>query len=151
MHNILVIYGTHGGNTKLVVDQVGLGLQEAGHSVVIRHADEAQWNELEAHDILVLASPTYGHGTLDSFMEAFVGQYEGDYLKNKPCTVIGLGDAKYDAHYHLESERILREFAEERGAKMLYNSLRISGNPMRFLEAFVPKWTEGLIEVLKDL
>lgn len=137
---ILIIYGSVGGNTELAADQAALCLKLKGHSVKIQRAELSRPADLKMCDALIFASPTYGHGILQSDMAKFTGQLTPACLKNKPCAVIGLGDPKYDAYYHIESADILELAVKNLGGKLIVPPLRISRSPVLFLDNLISKW-----------
>jgi len=148
MAQVLIIYGSTGGNTEFTVERVAQLLEESGQHVHIRRVERYSYedllDEIQKADFLVLASPTYGHGQLQEDMIPFVNQLKGEDLDGKPYVVIGLGDPKYDDHYHIESTFILEELLDSCGAKKMHYALRISRSPMLQVNNLIPKWAEKL-------
>jgi len=58
---IVVVYESMYGNTHLIADAIGKGLQEAG-GVVVVPVDEADGAVLEGADLVVVGGPTHAHG-----------------------------------------------------------------------------------------
>lgn len=153
MKEILIIYGTTGGNTELVVDQVASILGENGFCTRLMRADRVSIEEImeavKVSQIIVLASPTYGHGQLQEHMVPVVDALKGTALTGKKYAVIGLGDPKYDDHYHIESTFILESVMETTGATRMHYALRISRSPLLQVDNLIPKWTEKFMEALR--
>ncbi len=148
---IHVIYGTVGGNTKLVCESAADVWVSAGHEVKFFDVKAPDAEASVDGDILVFASPTYGHGELEPHFEKFLHELGNIDLKNKKCAVVGLGDPKYDKDYHLESIKIISDFLGEKDAVVLHMPLRISKNPLPLIEQnFVKRWAEKILEALKQ-
>ena len=148
MLKILFVYGSVGGNTQMVVETVASFLGKEKFKVEVRRAEECAPADLMKADVCVLASPTYGHGTLESAMARFVGAMKGLRLKEKPCAVISLGDSKYDAQYHLESAPLLEKAIAEAGGKLIVPSLRVSRTPVMHLKGLIAAWSKQLNDTL---
>ena len=149
MKSILFVYGSVGGNTQMAVEAVASLLEAKKFKVTLRPAEFCDPSELLKADVCVLASPTYGHGLLEATMSQFVGKMKGMSLKGKLCAVIGLGDPKYEAQYHLESAPLLEKTLTEAGGKLVVPALRISRTPVMHLKGLIPAWTNQLAEALK--
>ena len=81
-------------------------------------------------------------------MRKFIKGLKEIDLKGKPCAVIGLGDPKYEAQYHIESAPILEKILTDRGGKILLPALRISRTPVMHLKGLIPNWTKKLINLI---
>lgn len=153
MAQVLIIYGSTGGNTEFTVERAADLLEESGHDVVIMRVERYTYADLmdaiRKADFLVLASPTYGHGQLQEDMIPFVKQLKDEDLTGQPYAVIGLGDPKYDDHYHIESTFILEELLDSCGAKKMHYALRISRSPMLQVNNLIPKWAEKFAEKIE--
>lgn len=155
MAKVLIIYGTTGGNTELTVEQVALILEEKNVEVEVRkverYAFDILFEEMKSVDMVILASPTYGHGQLQEHMIPFLRKLADVTLEGKPYCVIGLGDPKYDSHYHIESSSILEKAMNKCKAKKVHYALRISRSPVLQIDNLIPKWTEKLSEAISQL
>jgi len=150
MASLHCIYGTTGGNTELVVDEVVDVLKQKGIRVTAARAEQSCPEDCAKADVLLLASSTYGHGLLQEYMEVFVGQVRkaGLALGGKPYAVIGLGDPKYDPEHHIEAAPVLEKFLNDRGGKKLIPSLKISRSPVPHLDLRIKEWAGSLAELL---
>lgn len=149
MAKVKIIYGTAGGNTEVVCEKVAEVLTSAGHGVELLKAKVMKPENIGDFDLLILASPTYGYGLLEDYIEKFLDEFEASEvsLKDKKCSIIGLGDPKYDSDYHLEAIRVLNEFLKRQGASMLSIPLRVSGAPYALMD-YVARWAEKIGELL---
>ncbi len=144
MSSYLIVYGTASGNTELAVERVGCLLSAAGHRAEWKRVEVSKPEELFRADVVILASPTYGHGLLYEYFYPFLEALKTVDLKGKPCAVIGLGDPKYDEQYHMESAVLLEEALKKAHGRVIVPALRISRSPLPFLETFIPLWVKNL-------
>ncbi len=150
MAKVKIIYGTSGGNTELVCQKVAEILETANHSVELHKAKSTQPEDFLGADLLILASPTYGHGILEQYMDRCLAQVKDLDFTDQSFAVVGLGDMKYDEDYFIESAKILTEFMESRGAKSLLAPLMIARSPIPQLETRVVLWANQLLDHLKS-
>ena len=151
MSKIKIVYGSGGGNTELVCQKVAEVLSENKshpHKVELLQAKLTDATKLKGFDLLILASPTYGHGLLESYFEKFLRALAAVDLRDKPCSVIGLGDPKYDSDYHIESIKIIMDFLKEKGAKIVHIPLRVSRCPLPLLTGHVDLWAKKIAEMV---
>jgi len=146
MSSIQIIYGTTGGNTELVCRTVAEFLQEKNHEVSLQRAETSSSEDLTSHDLLILACPTYGHGELEPHYLYFHKQIQAVDLAGQSCTVIALGDHKYDDDHRLESSGILLRYITTHGGKLLCPPLAINKSPIPVLNTQVKDWTDQLIQ-----
>jgi flavodoxin len=153
MAKIKVVYGTGGGNTKLVCDKVEQIFLGKGHEVTILEAKVTEPKDVGPCDLLIFAAPTHGHGDLERYMMKFMEKIKEGVLnlKGQKVSIIGLGDPKYDPDYHLEGVRIIFDIVKEQGVEMLYMPLRISRSPYVLLNNHVARWAETICEKLSEL
>lgn len=143
-----IFYGSGGGNTELVCEQIQDQLQEKGQQAdLINFKVMEDLAPLENYEVLILASPTYGHGLLERYADRFVryAQKQKLDLQQKPVAVVGLGDMMYDADYFIEAAKILKEFAEAQNGKIVNFPLMIAKSPLPHLKTVVPKWVDKLL------
>jgi len=145
MANVQIVFGSNGGNTKLVCEYVGTQLESNGHAVKINRCEHFPETELTGHDLLILACSTYEHGQLeDHFKRAFWPRIQNIDLNGQRCAVIGLGDSKYDTDYNVESGRILQHYVETHNGELIQKSLMINKSPLPQLENTVHEWVQNL-------
>lgn len=147
MAKIKIVYGSAGGNTELVCEKV-MEILQGKHEVEMLKAKLTDPQKLGEYDLLILASPTYGHGQLEQYFEKFLNGLEAVNLEGKNIGIIGLGDPKYDRDYHIESARFIMDFVKHKGANIVYMPLRVSKCPLPLLEGHVDKWAEKMSGML---
>ena len=97
MVEIQIIFGSNGGNTQLVCEYITDQLIELGHKVHLDRGEHFPASDLTQNDLLILACPTYEHGSLEpNFLKHFWPRIQEIDLQQHACVVIGLGDIKYD-------------------------------------------------------
>lgn len=143
MASVLIIFGSTGGNTELVTDDVASVLNEKGHKVTVERAEKFDPKKIKTFKMIIFAGSTYGQGLLQGHMKAFLKKNDFD-LKDKKCAVIGLGDNKYNTEYVIESANILKKEIEERNGKLIIEPLRINKTPVPHLNKKIKKWAEKL-------
>lgn len=149
MANIQIVFGSNGGNTKMVCEYVASLLTEAGHQVKVDRCEHFPEDKLTGHDLLILACSTYEHGQLeDHFKISFWPRIQDIDLNRQKCAVIGLGDSKYDTDYNIESGRILQHYVETHNGQLFVPNLMINKSPLPQLEDLARSWTTKLIHQL---
>ena len=148
---IQIVYGSGGGNTELVCQLLAENLLRKNKPVKLTRAKVNDFDSLELMDLYVFASPTYGHGQLEKYMEVFLASYDrcNFDIKDKKVAVIGLGDKKYDEDYRIESSKILTEFLQEKGAKLVTDPLEIGECVFNDLERKVSSFADEIVTNLK--
>jgi flavodoxin len=148
MPKILIVFSSIGGNTELVVQKVSQMLLESQKATVeiirVDSFDMTKPELLDKYNCLILASPTYGQGTIEVHFPPFLKLIKSK-VSGKNCAVIGLGDNKYYPEYLTESGAILEKYAIDNGGNLLVPALRIGMPPIKFIEKLVPKWVEKLL------
>lgn len=128
----------------MVCEAVQDYLQTKKYEVTLLKAKVTEPADVGEFDLLILASPTYGHGLLENYFGAFLAKLKEVDLKGKACTGIGLGDPKYDDDYHIESANIIMKFLRKKEANIVVLPLRISKSPYPKLGDYVKNWVENL-------
>ncbi len=152
MQTIKIIYGTSGGNTQLVCEQIKQFIEDDGtFTVDLERSELADPKKVNDHDFLILACPTYGEGILEpTCFNPFFRKIQGTDFSEKKVAVIGLGDPKYGLDYCLESANIIEKFFKSHDANVILPALRIAKCPIPLLNSFVKKWVDKLLVKLKE-
>ncbi len=150
MSSILCIFGSTGGNTELVVTKVAEVLKSKNHTVTVQRVENSSLDDLKNNDLCILGASTYGHGLIQDHFIPFAKELKKMDLSGKRFAIIGLGDNKYDAEYHIESARILEKIVKASGGERVCPSLKISKSPLSQLNTKVQEWAEELSQILKD-
>jgi flavodoxin len=150
MQKVRIIYGSSGGNTEFSCERVAQKLTELGFFVELvqaKRASKADFALSPDLKLLILASPTYGHGLLEQYMEILLGSCQDLDLTGQKAAIIGLGDIKYDADYFIESAKLLKEFLVKTGADVVGFPLMIAKSPFIHTAA-IDKWAVALTKLL---
>lgn len=147
---IKIVYGSGGGNTEVVCEKVEQVLRDLGHKVSLFKAKVTEPEDIGESDLLIFASPTYGHGILEKYFGKFLEKMEAVDLKGRRCGIIGLGDPKYDSDYHIESIKIIHDFLKRKEAEIFHIPLRISRSPYPLLNSHAGNWAEKVSNKLNE-
>ena len=157
MTKILIIYATVGGNTELVVEKVTqiFNYQKVSKNLELqitsKRVDLANANEILNSDLTILASPTYGQGTVEAHFLPFFKQMNKLELSNSKLAVIGLGSPRFYPEYLTESAGILELEIKKSNGNLFVPSLRIGGEVLKMLDKLVPNWTNKLLDKLLEI
>lgn len=149
MASILIIFGSTGGNTEIVTDEIAEVLLNDGHKTTVQRAEESDVKDLKGHDVYIFASSTYGQGLLQDHMLKFFHNVMKTSLKGKKCAVIGLGDNKYNTEYVIEAAKILEKGIRKIGGELIVPALRINKTPIPYLDTSVKEWAKKLSKAIK--
>jgi len=146
MKTVSIVYSSVGGNTKLVCDMVQQTLQLEHIEVEMIECQTANLTSLSPRDIIILACPTYGQGTIETDFSAFLALISSQNWSNQAFAVIGLGDIKYYPEYLTEAAGLLAQWVTDQQGKLIVPPLRLGQPPLKFLNSMVKKWAEKLAE-----
>ncbi len=147
MAKVKIVYGSGGGNTELVCEKVTQVLEKK-HEVEMLKSKITDPMSIKGFDLLVFASPTYGHGQLEQYFGKFIKKAAAMNLKGKKVAVIGLGDDKYDPDYFIESARILTDFLKKKEADIVINPLKVGRCPLPQLNKKVDSWAKKVSKII---
>lgn len=93
MSKIGLFYGSDGGNTQRVAEKIATNLREK-HSKEVEVFDvaKASKEDLTGFTNLILATPTYGSGEIQSDWEEFLTTLSPSDFEGKVVALVGLGD-----------------------------------------------------------
>lgn len=148
MKQVVIIFGSGGGNTETVCQKVAEVLRRYEIHVTLRRVEKSSVKEMFSSDLCIVAAPTYEHGIILDHFFPFLKELQQVNLNAHPVAVIGLGDAKYDMHYHLESANTLETALKHSNGSLFCRSLRISGLPFPHLEGRITQWAEDIAKRL---
>jgi flavodoxin I len=109
--NVTVIFGSDGGATKGVASKISKKCQ--GRSVDIKTATKADFENCE---LLILGSPTYGDGTLQTDWEENIDKLRAAKLGGKKVALFGTGDQATYPDSFVDAMGILYDEVTELGA-----------------------------------
>lgn len=130
MSKTLIVFGSTTGNTESVSDDIAKVLEQNGHDVEIASADEVTVDGMaDGYDAVLLGCSTWGEDEIE-LQDDFIPVYEDldkAGLKGRKVAVFGCGDSAYE--YFCGAVDVIEEKAEELGAIILGESLKIDGDP----------------------
>lgn len=112
--NVTVIYGSDAGCTKAIAARIASKIK--GRAIDIRKATTA---DFENCDLLILGSPTYGAGDLQSDWEDRIGVLDDARLERKTVALFGTGDQMTYPDSFLDAMGILYDRLVEKGADIV--------------------------------
>ena len=148
MAKILLVYGSTTGNTESVATLIDEILKEKGLDVTMKDVIDANVSELSGYDAVLLGSSTWGDEEKE-LQEDFVFFYEdmdGIELDNQKIGIFGCGESSYE--HFCGAVDLLEERVEEKGGKLLNESLRIDGDPGDVLDEISDWATEIAVAVV---
>lgn len=145
MHKTLIVYSTVGGNTELVVNQISQILSSNDFNVISTRVDVFKTETILDYDLVILASPTYNQGTLEDHFKPFMKELKKLDISNKKFAVVGLGSLKYYPEYLTEAATIFEDFLKKKNAILVVPALRITENPLKYLDSLIARWCQKII------
>jgi flavodoxin I len=112
--SITVIFGSDGGATRGVASRISKKCQ--GRSVDIK---DAATEDFENCHLLILGSPTYGDGTLQTDWEDNIDKLRSANLQGKKVALFGTGDQQTYPHSFVDAMGILYDEVSALGAKVI--------------------------------
>lgn len=112
--SVTVIFGSDGGATKGIASRISKKCQ--GRSVDIK---DATTSDFENCHLLILGSPTYGDGTLQSDWEENIDKLRGANVKDKKVALFGTGDQQSYPQSFVDAIGILYDEVSALGAKVI--------------------------------
>ncbi len=149
MASVLIIFGSTGGNTELVCDDVSQVLRAKKHKVTMQRAESSNPKDIKKYKYCILAASTYGQGLLQEDMNKFIKLCQPKDFSKRKFAVIGLGDNKYNTEYVIESAKILEKKVSENGGIITTQPLRINKTPIAHLSTIIRDWAENLSKQIK--
>lgn len=112
--SITIIFGSDGGATKGVASKIAKKCQ--GRSVDIK---DATTDDFENCSLLILGSPTYGDGTLQTDWEDHIDKLRSANLKGARVALFGTGDQETYPLSFLNAMGILYDEVTALGAEVI--------------------------------
>lgn len=125
MAKIGIFFGTDTGNTRRIAKDIATALgSDAAKPVNVRNASVA---DLQAYDILILGTPTYGEGLLPGLStgnateswEEFLPKLAGQDFSGKKVAIYGLGNQKSYPNEFVDAVFYLYQQFKECGATLI--------------------------------
>jgi len=112
--SVTIIFGSDGGATMGIAKRISKKC--SGRSVDIK---DATTEDFENCQLLILGSPTYGDGTLQSDWEDNIDKLRNANLKGKKVALFGTGDQMTYPTSFVDAMGILYDEVSELGAKVI--------------------------------
>lgn len=114
-----VIFGSDGGATKALASKIATACQTRGLASKAIDIKAATAADFEACDLLILGSPTYGDGTLQTDWEEHFEKLVSARLAGKTVALFGTGDqATYPSSF-VDAMGILYDQVVAQGARVV--------------------------------
>ncbi|MBQ8707932.1 MAG: flavodoxin FldA [Succinivibrionaceae bacterium] len=114
-----LFFGSDTGNTEKVAKQIQATL---GSDLVDLHdIAKAKAEDFAQYDFLILGTPTWYTGELQSDWDAFMPEFQKVDLNDKVVALFGLGDQEDYCDYFLDGMGILKEQVLAKGAVLVGN------------------------------
>lgn len=129
MANLLIIFGSTGGNTQSISERIANLLTAAGHTAEVKNVVDSQISDMDSYDTVLLGSSTWNDGDLQDDFVSFhldLEQSKPD-LSAKKFAIFGCGESIYEKF--CGAVDILENIMTELKATKLVESLKIDGYP----------------------
>lgn len=141
-----IVYASMTGNTEEIADIVANKLQELRHDVEVDECTTVDASELEAADMAIVATYTYGDGDLPDEIVDFYEDLQDLDLSGKIYGVVGSGDTFYD--YFCKSvddfDEQLAATGATKGADSVKVDLAAEEEDIARLESFAEQMSQAL-------
>ncbi len=117
--NIGIFYGSSGGSTEMAAKNVADTLKAMSFDVDVKDIAQAEANDLENYEALILASSTWYVGELQDDWDDKIDDLPGLNLKGKKLAFVGMGDQDMYSDNYLDAIGILYESLENTGAELV--------------------------------
>ncbi|MBT3069661.1 flavodoxin FldA [Rhodomicrobium sp. Az07] len=112
--SVNVIFGSDGGATKAVASKIAKKL--SGKAIDIKDATTA---DFESPSLLIVGSPTYGNGTLQTDWEDNIEKLTSANLSGKKVAIFGTGDQEGYPESFVDAIGILYDYVVDTGAEVV--------------------------------
>ncbi len=112
--NVTVIFGSDAGVTKAVAARIAKRM-----GARLLDVQEARTADYEGCDLLILGSPTYGMGELQTDWDLHLSQLEGADLATRKVALFGTGDQMTYPDSFVDAMGILYDKVVSRGGEVI--------------------------------
>ncbi len=146
--SICAVYASTSGNTEWVVEQVVHVWQEAGITVELHRAEQADPNIWKQYDTFLLATSTWDHGAINPFFSVLFEELKNTDCHNKRAAFIGMGDVRYEPVLFCGGMESLKNRWIERGGTAVSTPLKFNGEPFAKYDAVIKPWADALLKLI---
>ncbi|MBD0379555.1 flavodoxin [Paenibacillus sedimenti] len=129
MSKIIIVFASMTGNTEEIAEAIAEGIREAGIEPVVKSVMDANGQELENYDGILLGAYTWGDGDLPDEFEDFYEEMDDLNLQGRKSAVFGSADSSY-AQFGAAVDTLEAKLAEL-GAEKVLDGLKIELNPSK--------------------
>ena len=144
MSKVLIVYGSTTGNTEYVAERIEEKMKAKDHDVTTLDVSQAEVEGLaNAYDVVLFGCSTWGEDEIE-LQDDFIPLYDdlaSCALDGKKVAVFGCGDSSYE--YYCGAVDVIEERSKENGAEIIYESLKIDGDPRSEL-GDIEDWANGV-------
>lgn len=145
---IKIIYASTSGNVEIVCQKIAEVLEKQGLKTSLHRAEQTKIDEVKNHDYFILATSTWEHGAINPFFKPLREEIKKTDMSGKFAGIVGLGDTRYEEVLFCEgAEKLKRAFISS-GGKVIYNTLKIDGEPYDLLDTAVTDWANYFLKTL---
>lgn len=144
------IYASTSGNVEVVVEHVATLLQAANFECDLHRAEITPVEIITQNDLFVLATSTWEHGEINPFFGKLMSEMSRLDLHGKRAAFIGLGDKRYEPVLFCGGMEQLKSVFIKQGGRVIYDALKIDGEPYHQLDSVVKPWANQLIRELNE-
>lgn len=124
---VSIIYGSTTGNTERVADMIKGHLGD--HEVNVVNVADVKDDDYASAELVLLGSSTWGYGELQDDFAVHFDAMSNAQLSGKKVAVFGCGDQDGFADVFCEAVTLISDKAEECGATLVAEGLRVNGDP----------------------
>jgi flavodoxin I len=126
MKKIAIIYGSTTGNTEQVASMIE---EKLDGDITVSNVTDATDEMVKEADLILYGSSTWGYGDLQDDFDDYYQGMTSDLLSGKDVAVFGCGDEESFEDVFCKATDLIREKAEECGANIVCDNLRVNGDP----------------------
>lgn len=149
---LLVVYYSGTGNTKMLANEIANGAKEAGIKAQVKSAEECTQKDLGEADALAVGSPTYFSNVawqIKKLIDESIVLYEDGSLAKKPIGLFTSAGCKRDAKQCLKMLQLA--FAYHHRMKLIEPMLiRVDGEPDESARANARAYGRRIAEALSS-
>lgn len=145
---VTIIYASTSGNVETVCFHVSDILENKGIESELFRAEKTEIEVIKNNSFFIFATSTWEHGEINPFFNKLLIEISQTDLSNKRAAFIGLGDTRYEQVLFCKGIDILRETFLKSGGFEVLTTLKINGEPYKYLQTTVATWTERLIQAI---
>lgn len=143
---VTIIYASTSGNVETVCFHVSDILKSKEIESELHRAEKTGIEVLNNNSFFIFATSTWEHGEINPFFNKLLAEISQTDLSNKRSAFIGLGDTRYEQVLFCKGIDILREAFLKSGGSEVLTTLKINGEPYKYLQTTVGTWTDRLIQ-----